>query len=244
VAVKRHESALAVALGLSLSVLAAPRAGADQKAPAAESGWVRLPLADYDRLLRASRRRPDAAPLDAAITSTSFHLDALGASPRLSTTLELLSLSEKPQVVVLPELGVVYEAEAGLSGDGVAVSVSEGRSIELRLARRGRYTVRLSSVPSRSERGGTVVLTWSVPDSPSNRFTASLPGGHENVTLSGGSVDVTASSGGPVRVAGTLRRGEAVRLEYAVAAARTPDTLRADAPFSVSRVGAPRACCA
>lgn len=198
---------------------------ADEKpAAASDAGWVRLPLADYDRLLRASASKgTEKAPLRAAITSTVSHLEATGASPRLSTALEVVSLSEKPQVVTLPDLGVLYESE--VSGDGAAVSVSESGAVEIRLSRRGRYSVKLKSVPSRTEKTGGVALAWGVPDSPSNRFTASLPGGHESVSLSGGNVEVAPAPGGrgPVRVSGTLRRGETVRLAYAVAAARAPE---------------------
>jgi hypothetical protein len=214
---------ISVAILMLVSAVASVSfAGAEEKlaSPASDGGWVRLSLADYDRLLRASRR-PEKAPLEAAITSTVSQLDATGASPRLTTALEFLSLSDKPQVLTLPDVGVLYESE--VAGEGAAVSVSESGAIEIRLARRGRFTVKLKSVPSRSERAGSVTLAWGVPDSPSNRFTATLPGGHESVTLSGGSVDVTATPGGPVRVSGTLRRGETARLAYAVAAARAPE---------------------
>lgn len=213
-----------VTLALALGAVAFLFAGADAALAADEKtapdvGWVRLPLSEYDRLLRAVRR-PPKAPLDAAITSTASILEAEGSAPRLSTSLELVSLSDKPQVVPLPDLGVLYGAD---SGDGAAVEVSETGGISIRLARRGRYAVRLRSVLARVERSGSVVLTWGVPDSPSNRFTASLPGGHESVTLSGGNVEVRSSATGPVRVTGTLRRGETVRLAYAVAAARAPE---------------------
>src|SRR5262249_4834566 len=79
------------------------------------------------------------------------------------------------------------------------------------------------SIPARQERNGTVYIAWNVPDSPSNRLTATLPAGHADVTLSGGTATVSAEKGGPVRVAGTLARGQTARLVYAAAAAPAPD---------------------
>lgn len=189
---------------------------------APDGGWVRLALSDYDRLVRAARR-PEKLPLDAAITSSSSVLDAQAGSPRLHTTLELVSLSDKSQVVALPDLGVLYGAEYSGDSGGITVGVGESGALEARLLRRGRFRVRLDSVPAREEKPDAVILTWNVPDSPSNRFTAVLPRGHEGVTLTGGTVEVTAGADGPVRIAGTLRRGETVRLAFGVTAARAPE---------------------
>lgn len=199
---------------------AAAIAVAEEKAPT-EAGWVRLPLPEYDRLLRAARRPLEKAPLDAAMTSSVTVLEAEGASPRLQTTLELISLSDKPQALSLPDLGVLYAADA--SGDGASMTTGDSGQLQVALARRGRFTLRLHSVPVREDKAGTLVLSWSVPDTPSNRFTARLPPGHENVTLTGGTVSVASDRSGPVRVTGTLRRGETARLSYAVAASRAPE---------------------
>lgn len=195
-------------------------AASDEK-PADGAGWVRLPLSDYDRLVKSARQPLEKAPLDAAFTATTFILEAEGASARLHTTLEIASLSDKPQTLPLPDLGILYAVDP--SREGATVATAESGEIQLHLPHRGRFLVRLHSVPSREAHGGQVQITWKVPDAPSNRFSAALPPGHESVTLAGGSVSVAAGRSGPVRVTGTLRRGETARLAYSVAEARAPE---------------------
>ncbi len=209
----------AALLGLPAKALAT--AGAAEEKQASEAGWVRLSLPEYDRLWKSARRPPEKTPLEAAFTSTTFVLEAEAGSPRLHATLEVASLSDKPQMLPLPDLGVLYASE--VSGDGAALVSGESGELQLRLTRRSRFVVHVHSVPGREQKTGAVQISWRVPDSPSNRFTATLPAGHENVTLAGGSFSVQAGRSGPVRVAGTLRRGEAARFVYAVAEARAPE---------------------
>jgi hypothetical protein len=185
-----------------------------------DGGSVRLPLPEYERLLTAARKAQERPPVEAGFASTQFQLSADG-SPRLSSTLEIFSLSETTQFLSLPDLGTIASSE--ITGEGATLVAGDSGELRIRVERRGRFVVRLESVPARQERSGSVQITWTVPDSPSNRLTATLPTGYADVTLSGGTATVSADRAGPVRVAATLLRGQTARLAYAVAATRAPE---------------------
>ena len=174
-----------------ISTLLVPAAGIGQEKPAtpvADTGSVRLPLSEYERLLSAARKAQERPPLEAAFASAQFRLNAEGLVPRLSSTLELFSLSETPQWLPLPDLGAIESSE--ITGEGAALVAGDSGELRIRVERRGRFVLRVESVPVREQRNATADILWKVPDSPSNSLTATLPPGHAKVTLSGGTAVV------------------------------------------------------
>lgn len=214
-AVKPRSSCVGLAL-----ILAAAFSSADEK-PAAETGWVRLPLSDYEALLRAARTRKQRPPVDAAFASTQFLLDADRHSARLRSTIEVISLTDKPQTLPLPDLGPIYASES--SDPDAALLADDSGAARIRIPRRGHFLLRLRSAPGREEKNGAVNISWKVPDSPSNRLFASIPPGHGHVILAGGTASVSSERGGSVRLEATLGRGQTIRLTYAVAASESPE---------------------
>jgi hypothetical protein len=204
--------------------LSAVAALADDPAvkPEGGPGSVTLPLGDYDRLVeRAAHpiRRPDSAPVDAAVGAADLRVRIDGDAARASARLEGEVFTKGPAAVRLSSGATIMDARLGRRALPLMRAAEEHRAV---LEGPSSFAIDLDlAVGVQPETGGASLRIPAI-HAGSLRAVIDVPGTSAEVTVTPGVVVSRSSADGRTRIEATLEPHAPTRVTWTSREAAAP----------------------
>jgi hypothetical protein len=189
--VRRRATTLAARSSLLVAIVASLAAFAPAQSPAANDGWVVLPVAEYRALREAAfptERDPEPPPVEATLTRIDYDLKVDGdvAAGEARLTIDVIK-NGWVRIAIPPGLMV---REARLDGQPVSLATETRDGAPagnyLLLSRPGRAILTLAIVAPVTTAAGTELLRLPVSTSAVSRAVVALPRLGIDVRLTGG----------------------------------------------------------
>ena len=179
---------------------------------AAPAGTVTLSLAEYNRLVEMSARRPkplDAAPLPFVLTRAVFKLRVENQTLIGTVSIDGTSLNQGPVKAPLTTGLLVLQADQ--SGNPLPLLL-EGPNHAAILSGPGPFAVSLGVASALSIDAGRAAFTLPVPLAGSSLLSLELPGNHANVHVEPGIVTKRDTVNGHTVIEASLEPGKQARV--------------------------------
>ena len=179
---------------------------------AASPGTVTLSLAEYNRLVEMSTRKPkplDAAPLPFVLTRAVFKLRVENQTLMGTVAIDGTSLEKGP--VKAPLMTGLLVLQADQSGNPLPLLL-EGSSHAAILNGPGPFAVSLGVASALSIDAGRAAFMLPVPLAGSSLLSLELPGNHANVHVEPGIITKRDTVNGHTVIEASLEPGKAARV--------------------------------